>query len=258
MMAAVQADLLDIGFPRILWDCLQLCGFDRKPVYTTEEHEVDETRREYVAKIVVLARPTLDQCPYRFTGPRMPSESLAVQLVAREAIRLLRGALPEMRQRACCYFPFKEGPQAQSVIKDSIKEEDLALTHQTFFTIAEDRVLDEIIEELTEARQDLHQTQDRLRILEERHASERRGIRVSRGGVPIFRDIYVEGEQPMREARLTSRRYLCQFRRTAPRDEGQPSEQSPRADPAASSATALDHTPDESEEEEDPEEPVLE
>ncbi|KAM0900969.1 hypothetical protein ACQ4PT_020281 [Festuca glaucescens] len=257
-MAAVQADLLDMGFPRILWDCLQLCGFDRKPVYTVDEHEVGENTTEYVAKIVVLARPTLDQCPYRFTGPRMPSDSLAVQLVAREAIRLLRNALPEMRQRACRYLPFKEGPQAQSIITDPIDEDDLALTHQTFFTIAEDRVLDEIIEELTEARRDLHRTQDLLRILEERHALESRDVRVSRGGVPIVRDIYVEGEQPTREARMTSRRYLRRFRRTAPRDEGQPSEQSLTVDPAPSSATALEHAPDESEAEEDPEEPAPE
>jgi hypothetical protein len=67
---------------------------------------------------------------------------------------------------------------------------------------------------------------------------------------------------------MTSRRYLRQFRRTAPLDEVQPSEQSPGVDPAPSSETTLEHAPDESEEqeeeeeeedeEEEPEEPVPE
>jgi outer membrane protein TolC len=101
-----------------------------------------------------------------------------------------------MQQRASHYFPFKGGSQAQSQIEDAVDEDDAALTHQTFFTIAADRVLDQLIDELLEARQDLHRAQDRLRIQEERHASEGRHGRASRGEVPVVRDIYMVGEQP--------------------------------------------------------------
>jgi hypothetical protein len=92
-MAVVPNNLVETGFPRVLWDCVQLCGFDRKPVYTMLELDVSETMTEYMEKVVVLGRPSLDRHPYHFIGPRMPSKSMAVELVAREAIRLLRDTL---------------------------------------------------------------------------------------------------------------------------------------------------------------------
>jgi hypothetical protein len=73
-MAVVLADILDTGFPSILRDCLQPCGFDRKSVYT-----MYETTTGYVAKIVVMARATLDGRSNRFIGPRMQSESMDVR-----------------------------------------------------------------------------------------------------------------------------------------------------------------------------------
>jgi hypothetical protein len=57
------------------------------------ELDVSETMTEYMEKVVVLGRPSLDRHPYHFIGPRMPSKSMAVELVAREAIRLLRDTL---------------------------------------------------------------------------------------------------------------------------------------------------------------------
>ena len=240
-MAAVSADLLEEGFPRILWECLQLCDFDRKPVYTICEHDMGETMTEYQAKIMVLARPTGHRRPYRFTGPRMPSEAMAVQLVAREAICLLRDTIPEMQQRASQYLPFKEGPQTESQIVDPIEEEDSALTHLAYFTIAEDRVVDQLIEELVEARRDLRQAQDQLRIQEEQHASEGRPVRASRGGVHAIRDIYVEGEQPEIAPRITGRQYRHLFQIAAPSHEDQPPAQRRRIDPAPSSSAVPDH-----------------
>jgi hypothetical protein len=117
-MAPVAEEFVVSGFPRLLWDSLQLCGFDRRPVYYLHEHMNNGTK-EFNAEVTILAKPGPEGRPYYFTGALVASADLAVELVAREAITRLRPMLKEMEQRATVYFPSKEIFGAQSTTLNS-------------------------------------------------------------------------------------------------------------------------------------------
>lgn len=156
-MASVAEEFVVSGFPRLLWEALQLCKYDRRPVYYLHEHLIHGTK-EYVAEVTILAKPGPEGRPYYFTGERVPSAALAIELVAREALTRLRLMLPEMEQRATTYLPFKETFGALSFTLDPIQEEP-ALTYETHFAAAGDQALNHMVEHYRKTRQDLHDLQ---------------------------------------------------------------------------------------------------
>ena len=58
----VPEEWLKMGFPRLLWDALQLCGYDRRPVYTVNTYP-SAIETEYSAEIKIIAKPTPDSIP---------------------------------------------------------------------------------------------------------------------------------------------------------------------------------------------------
>ena len=54
-----------------------------------------------------LPRTPPTQEPWFATGLRVNTPALAVEMVAREALVCFRGFLPEMKQRATFYLPYK-------------------------------------------------------------------------------------------------------------------------------------------------------
>ena len=56
METKIPEEWLQTGFPRLLWDALQLCGYDQRPVYVLHPHKT-ATDVEFSAEIKIVAKP---------------------------------------------------------------------------------------------------------------------------------------------------------------------------------------------------------
>ena len=122
MDTKIPEEWLQTGFPRLLWDALQLCGYDRRPVYNVITLPA-QVETEYAAEIKIVAKNTPDSRPWFATGLRVNTPALAVEMVAREALVCFRGFLPEMKQRATFYLPYKGSIDTVGGPQDPINEE---------------------------------------------------------------------------------------------------------------------------------------
>ena len=86
----------------------------------------------------------------------MPTQDLAIQQVAYEALLRLRGLLPEMKEEhATRYLPGKNGFGAPAQVMISPEDEDPTLKYQIRFINAGDYLLRHLTEAFLKARQDL-------------------------------------------------------------------------------------------------------
>ena len=84
MDTKIPEEWLQTGFPRLLWDSLQLCGYDRRPVYNVITYPA-QVETEYAAEIKIVAKNTPDSRPWFATGLQVNTPALAVEMVAHEA-----------------------------------------------------------------------------------------------------------------------------------------------------------------------------
>ena len=211
MDTKILEEWLQTGFPRLLWDALQLCGYDRRPVYNVITLPA-QVETEYAAEIKIVAKNTPDSRPWFATGLRVNTPALAVEMVAREALVCFRGFLPEMKQRATFYLPYKGSIDTVGGPQDPINEE-VALAYQTRFAFAGEMVLSALADDYRHLRMEVRQLRHRIAVKE---SGERRQRML---GTP--------GAGPSKfkaPKRNTARRYLAQFKpiQPPPPEEEQP------------------------------------
>ena len=235
MDTKIPEEWLQTGFPRLLWDALQLCGYDRRPVYVLHPHKT-ATDVEFSAEIKIVAKPEPTSRPWTAIGLRVNTPELAVEIVAREALVCFRGFLPEMKQRATFYLPFKGSFDHPGGSQDPINEE-AALAYETRFAFASEMVFSALADDYRHVKMELQQVRDRLAFKE---SQERRMRRFGTYVGPY-------GEGTSRPKRNTARSYLAQFQPIQPAEGAQrdpsPPPQPIEVDPGSDSSDSVADPP---------------
>ena len=71
----VPEEWLKMGFPWLLWDAFQLCGYDRRPIYSVITYPF-AIETEYAAEIKIVAKAAPDSRPWAATGLCVNTPSL--------------------------------------------------------------------------------------------------------------------------------------------------------------------------------------
>src|SRR4051812_33810806 len=99
-MEPIEKAWLSAGFPVLLWDSLQLCGYTQPPTFKL--HKGLETEL-YLGQFTIPLKYGTPGEPISATGFRMLTPILALNMAAREAPFCIWDVLPEMRQPATFY-----------------------------------------------------------------------------------------------------------------------------------------------------------
>ena len=90
-MEPIDEAWLSAGFPVLLWDSLQLCGYTQPPTFTL--HKGLETGL-YLGQVTIPPKYGVPGEPIRATGLRMPTPVLVLNMAVREALFRIRDVLP--------------------------------------------------------------------------------------------------------------------------------------------------------------------